>query len=528
MSEQSAPADPVRGYEERLAALLRQCSEDFQVRPDAFLWNCRRCLECVAYAQLSSQQQNYQPGTREGELSNFAGKLPRKLQAEWRFVVEKSNLAVHVQGPGAGEPSEDARTCKDHLDKIVRWYFDPDEMRVDTLPPGIAGPLEQLRNGGVPKLDLHRELEAKQQEIEHRLQRQFQQEREVLLRQLRDSQEQGTRASSLDALLREERTQRERLEQEILKQNNQLREAREQLAERERPLNSTPTPPPLVLVSGGSQKPPGGRSWGRGLVVMGGSLLAVLVLFFLARLREEPTLASTPVPLARSLPPSVSTQVSASVVVTEQEFSAPLAPPSARMVASSQPSLQCPPGMIRIEKTRHRVAIPPRSWAHRPTGPTEWIDVNPFCIDTSLVSISEYNGCPSKGDCNGQRQGKTTMQPVLSRTHEEAARFCRDVRKGQLPTVMQREVAHRVKALEIHNRTGEWSSEPFPAPIFRLGPVQETCKNKSEQCFMIFAPQVERIPDGDTSSQALDQGWNRDWGSARRADVGFRCVFTGS
>lgn len=520
MGEQTAAMDPVQGYEERLEALLQQCAEDFQTRPDAFLWNCRRCLECVAYAQLSSQQQNYQPGSREGELSNFAGKLPRKLQDEWRFVVGKSNLAVHVTGPVVGDLFEDARTCKEQLDKIVRWYFDPDNTRADRLPPGIASSLDQLRRGGVPKLDLPRELEAKQREIEQQLQRQFQQEREVLLHQLRDAQVQGTRAGTLEASLLEERTRRAQLERNILTLDDELRVAREKLAEREPMQSSTPTPPPAVIFAAkNSRKFFDKRDWiRRGLVATGGLALVLLFLFFQA----SSSRGSAP---ALSVAPVVSGAVlQASVTVAQQEPSPALPSPSAAVSDQPQVPLQCPEGMIRIGKNKHHVVPPTRSWTRNspsPSGGAE-VDVEPFCIDPKLVSSSEYRGSQS-----GVSR-RSSSQPILSRTHEEASRFCRTVRRGRLPTVAERELAIHVKGLEIHNRTGEWSEDAFPASVFQLGPVQEQCKGKPERCFMLFAPQVEHIPDGDTSAQALDPGWNRELGSARRADIGFRCVFTGT
>lgn len=524
MSEQKAAMDPVRGYEERLAALLQQCAEDFQARPDAFLWNCRRCLECVAYAQLSSQQQNYQPGSREGELSNFAGKLPRKLQDEWRFIVGKSNLAVHVTGPGLGDHSEDVRTCKEQLDKIVRWYFDPDGTRADKIPTGIADSLDQLRRGGIPRLDLHRELEAKQQEIEHHLQRQFQQEREVLLRQLRDFQEQGTRVSSLEASLREERARAKRLEQEILARDGELKDARERLAEREPPQNSTPTPPPAVIFAPGSQASPKKRIWVRRVLVAAGAAFALLFLFLGTRSGSDTSGRSAPAPSVAPVSSQVSPQVSETVV--QQEPPSPPVPPSAVLSIGPRAPLQCPPDMIRIERTKHLVTLPTRSWAHNPTTRPGWVEAAPFCIDAKLVSISEYNGCKECSKHEVPR--RPSKQPILSRTHEEASRFCHAMRGGRLPTVTEREIAARVRGLEIHNRTGEWSEEPFPAPVFQLGAVLEQCKEKPERCFMVFAPQVEHIPDGDTSALALDPGWNRELGSARRADIGFRCVFTGT
>lgn len=513
-------------YEERLTLLLKQCTEDFQGRPDAFLWNCRRCLECIIHARQTQENPKHQPGKNEGEVVGFAGKLPRGLQAEWRFLVEKSNLAVHVQGPGAGDPSGDALTCKEHLDKIVRWYFDPESSAADKLPPQVLKSLECLRAGGTRP----RDPDSEQQEAQRKLAA-SEAKIDQLQQQLAELRGQAARAGVLESALQTERTRGAQLTAELANKERELLDARAFQASS----RFTPTPPPVTHPT----RPATQVRWvphRTGLVF----LLAVAALAVGWKLQAK-TPYIDPSRLLDGAPPRSSVQPPPATFPATQALGAMTAESPASSSSSSSwqviptpsgtPERTCPDGMLRVAPRSIRLSLPQRNWVPRTARAPDAIDVEPFCIDRDLVSVGEFADCVRNGWCKdssaeqkGCGKDGPPSHPALCRTQQEAELFCRKMRHGQLPSVVQREAASRLN-LHIYNRTGEWSQDPFPSPVFGIGAIQENCKGRGAgRCYMIHAQQVQNIPSNDPSSEALNVGWNRDLGSTRRGDVGFRCV----
>lgn len=542
----------IQWYGDRLCVLLRQCSEDFQQRPDAFLWGCRRCLECISYSFHTLKTPGFQPGNNEGEVANFAKNLPGDLRPAWRFVLETSNLAVHVQGPQQSEDhKESAQTCRGHLNKLVRWFFQNTDIWEGHLPEDAAESLKRLLDGGTPSRNHEQEIKEAEARVRAEFAEKIQQEREDVLqirRELRSAQDTVCRleqalgqaqseqervkieARQAEAQQRELRSQlaeqagkaraeRGRLEEELRRAERHQRELRSQLTEQERQTSPTPTPPPVSppsVPSNSTDRAPA-RRWPLALAVV----LSLLITGF-GVWQKTTFSASTTV-----LPPLGSSQPPAPDVPQEKPPQAQMAAPSAKPLV-----LSCPPSMLLVPESTVDLRQPHRPYWPSPLGQMPTATVAPFCIDKDLVKTTDYQACADRGLCSLPSRPPSDAcswtwrreHPLLCMKHEEAEQFCQKMRGGRLPTVLERQAAHGPSSsIKIHNRTGEWASDLFPAAAFHRGPPLTACK-KGSPCFMLFAPLVTDVPAGAADANALDQGWNRDLGTERRADLAFRCV----
>ena len=536
-------SEKVRAYGDRLGVLLRQCIEDFPSRPDAFLWNCRRCLECIAYAGYTSKNEGFQPGSNEGEVANYAKVLPKELRDEWNFVLGKSNYGVHTQGTFPIEYEKAARPCTEHLCRIATWFYEQSGSWSGGLPAGVRDDLATLRSGHWPvPRNYEAELQARthafnresaqltariaeleqQQKVEARI---WLEEGARLRQQSHDHQATRDRALELERSLQDAHAERVRVETNLYTAESKLRELKARLEEQEQlrraALEWTPTPAPSVLSQTQFEhtSSPSRRWW---WMVPAMAVLVMAASWVTSRESARAELASAPVAsqvVSAVIPPSM-------VLASE-----PAAPPTPAPVAVSPP-LSCPPTMSLV--TERMVNLPQPHRRLWPSGPEVLAPskVASFCIDKDLVATTDYQACADQGQCVRPDRPTndacswtwTKKRPLLCMTHDEADGFCRQMRGGRLPTVLEREAAqHLTPPLAVHNRTGEWAADLFPAAAFGRGPVLTPCK-KGSPCAMIFAPLVSSVPSGAPDAAALDGGWNRDVVTERRPDLGFRCV----
>lgn len=549
MSSKTEGADrKIRAYVERLDALLQQCVQDLPERPDAFLWNCRRCLECIAYAWNTSKNEGFQPGNdnkKEESLLDFSRHLPKELREEWQFVLGKGNLGVHIQST-LTDYEKATRSCPEQLDNLVTWFFEQSGLWDGAPPPTVRISLDSLRQGHFPR---RRDHEAELRELKEQHDSETRQQHELIasLAQQRDElTESLARAEATSATLRQQAREHEAARDQLIAQERALIEARQRnerlelelrALEREKRerwsrldpheragqasgASSTPTPSPVVqnavLPASTSPREPPRRWW---LPAAGLALAAVA---FAARstlvTAQEPTPTPPgPVALAEVPPPP----------------SASSTPPDPAPSASVPPAphpLGCPARMVLVPAGTVTLPTPPVGWhlSTKVPGPTP---VASFCIDSKLFTTKDYEACVKRGECDPLSPRTSAVCPGKSRnerplvctTQTEAEQFCQRARGGRLPTVLERQAAHRYEsALHPENRTAEWSSDLFPVS-FAATP-EGSCKGGKGPCEMMFAPKVEVVAADDPGAKALDPGWNRNPVETHRADVGFRCV----
>lgn len=146
-------------------------------------------------------------------------------------------------------------------------------------------------------------------------------------------------------------------------------------------------------------------------------------------------------------------------------------PAAAAPVASSDrttpdaPGFSCPPEMSLVpggEPTREQRARW-SSWAGHPVGPIE-----PFCLDTRLVSIPEYSQCPKEAGCLPQEIERLKPDDLLSpaaERYERALPYCKHVGK-RVPSLEEMMWAI---AGGTEDRLYPWGDEPLDktrAPAF--------------------------------------------------------------
>jgi formylglycine-generating enzyme required for sulfatase activity len=490
----------VQGYVDQLAVFFRQAAEDIHDRPDAFLWNARRCLECVAHAWLQHRSANHRIDPAKDQIEQFFAQIrstDRAIFSHMNFIRENANMAVHVQ---ENVPSFDIEFCRDHLFKIIDWFFNESGVSC-TEPASIQASRQELRRSPASKEAQHKAQEAAAQKQREDIAR-LQQERERAQAQSQDA----------EARYRQLLAEREQWERQRRELDAECRALKDRLAVQP---NFSPTPPPVAVVP---LVAPHRRSWPRAVAGVGG--LGVFVVLGLGAMsateRRAPSPGETVVP-SESLSVTPSALLSVSVSIPQPSASVTGATPQ-----PSQPPArrtECPAGMIAMGPLS-ALQVPPPKRPNWPTaeGPPRPVSVEQFCVDQTPVRSLAYGKCIQEQGCSKPKSvhpkgcnwdwKKPTTLNCLTRS--EASQFCA-WRGAKVPTVVQWEVAQKSGKIQMDGRTGEWASENFPAPVFHRGPAKKDTG-------MIFARE---------RSDGMDEGWNQaplEGPLAQRADVSFRCA----
>lgn len=523
-------------YARLLAGYLQQCAEDLERRPDACLWNCRRCLESILCLCQTQANPDFQPGADPGALENFARTLPGTYRGAWTTVLVAGNFGVHVHSQEQEQKEDDfssrALKAAGELVYIAEWFFYKSEKWEGDPPAGVRENLERLKAGkAIPVRDYERELEGLKARLElasAHADRHGAEAAEVAGRLKREQEERLLVAGQLDASRRDAEVAASDASRRVHALEIQLRERDlevEALRAAPHTLAGAPMTPPAPAPSSRPQISETATPARRVVWV-----LVPLALCFLGGVGVL-AMRSASAPVPNSPTPEAIRPLGGGLSVAAPDQQATSSPPASPSPPPSQAaSRACPPGTIRVAGGNATPKQPKRPGWPAPLGATVAAAVGTFCMDKELVSLGDYLACVGQLRCPSLPKSPNDAcawtgrrdHPALCLAHEEAATFCREMRQARLPSVHEWELVAAsgiVSQLRTHNRTGEWASEPFPAPAFNRGSAEKSCKSKGEQCFMIFAPLV-----GVGEPSALDPGWNRDLGVERRADVGFRCV----
>ncbi len=492
----------VREYIDRLEGFLKQCANDVEDRPDAFLWNARRSLEAMLLAVSTKAGIPKPPDMGIGKLleqfESKDGLIDPDVRGALRNLQSEGNYGTHLQNHDRMAFSQPAKRCRQSLVDAVNWFFQRSNIRPREVPEPIREALAVIEGEAPSPARIQRKRADDERTRLEREQEKLRAERDTLQQDLKVAGEQM-------------KTLKRKLE-ELEREQGRPATARGEDGTRPRGIRR-----PAVLAVA---------------VLLGGTLGAFGVAWLMSEQGRHGD--------AETVPPSVHDAGNGTADPIPGDGGAGVTPIVATDAGGGVDAgegadagdagapLGCPEGMVKFNGglTKFGEPYPRSSWwsDSKKTGLSA--TVSPFCIDRTEVPAKAFalKGTAAalepprfkRSSCH--RAGKSG-QPMNCVTHDEASQHCAN-RSARLPKLVEWEHIASLSSkssIDIPEKGHEWIEDAFPSPAWP-DRAPELCDGGP--CY--FLAREESLPKAPSGGARYS--WMRYPVDHWAGDVTFRCA----